>query len=599
MGGMIEEHLARLWTFVHDVWSFDRRRFVLAALLVILGTAAEMAGVALLLQVLSLVSGKAGAGSRGAIDLMQAARGTGRLRQLAVVLVLIAVAMILRTVLLARRQLAVAGFELDYLRAKQTQIVRVLADAPWDKVARLRHARINHMLGYDVYRIGLAATGLLQSIAGGLILMVQLAIAAWIEPRLTAVVVVVLFLGGLASFTFLRAANRLGHTVTDANVGLLNDAGQFLGALKVARSQNLDQAFVTSFEAGLQTINQAEFGFLLRQSRMRMRATVAASIAGLAIAFVGFGPMGTDPARVIVLLVILTRMAAPAMQIQIQAIEMMRSLPAFEALQSLKLDLAPPVADEGIAVRPAPAFAEIRFERVSFKHGGGETGGGVRDLSMTISPGEFLGVMGQSGAGKTTLADLLVGLYEPDEGVIRVDGEVQRLSVTPGWRAMIAYVAQDAFLRHDTVRANLVEQTGIDDARLAELLRLTGADSVVARLPEGLDTQVGERGSLISGGERQRLALVRALARAPQLLILDEATNAIDPAGEAELLARLDDLRPGLTIVSIAHRAESLRLCERVVAMEGGEIVDVRSTASDARCLTGVSAVPATDDITS
>ncbi len=579
---MMRAHIVRLRGFVDDVWSFNRQQFALAAILVVLGTAAEMVGIALLLQVLALIAGGAGTGGKAAVDMIRTSGGTGRLGQLAVVLLVIALAIMLRTVLLARRQLAVARFELDYLRTKQMHIVRILADAPWAKVARLRHARINHLLANDVFRVGLAATGLLQMIAGSLVLMIQLAVASWIEPRMTALVIGILVVGGLAGIVLLRAANKLGHTVTDASVELLNDAGQFLGALKVARSQNLGGAFVTTFAAGLQTIYEAEIGFILRQNRMRTRATVAAAVVGLAIAFVGFGPMREDPAHVIVLLVILTRMVAPAMQMQTQAIEMIRSLPAFEALQSLEADLALNGSNGEATQRPAPAFAEIRFERVSFAHGGLETGGGVRDVSLTIAPGDFLGIMGQSGAGKTTLADLLVGLYEPDAGVIRVGGEVQRLSVTPGWRDMIAYVAQDAFLRHDTVRNNLVAQTGIDDVRLAELLRLTGADSVVARLPSGLDTHVGERGSLISGGERQRLALARALARDPRLLILDEATNAIDPAGEAELLARLDRLRPGLTIVSIAHRVESLRLCERVMAMAGGKIIDARTNAVEA-----------------
>lgn len=591
---MMRVHIVRLRNFAHDVWSFDPRHFALVGVLVVLGTAAEMVGVALMLQVLALLSGHAGTGGQGAIAFIRASGGTGRLGQLAVVLTVIALAITLRTLLLGRRQVAVARLEFDYLRTKQLQVVRILADAPWGKIARLRHARINHLLANDVFRIGLAATGLLQMIAGSLVLIVQLAAASWIEPRLTALVIAILVVAGLAGSRLLRAANQLGHTVTDANVDLLNDAGQFLGALKVARSQNLGGAFVTTFAGGLQTIYQAEMGFLLRQNRLRTRATCVGAVVGLGIAFVGFGPMRGDPAHVIVLLVILTRMVGPAMQIQSQAIEMIRSLPAFEALQALKADLTPEVQDTALVQRPAPPFAEIRFEHVSFTHGGLDSGGGVQDLSLTILPGEFLGIMGQSGAGKTTLADLLVGLYEPDAGVIRVGGEIQRLSVTPGWRDMIAYVSQDAFLKHDTVRNNLVAQTGIDDLRLAELLRLTGADRVVAGLPEGLDTPVGERGSLLSGGERQRLALVRALARNPRLLILDEATNAIDPAGEAELLARLDRLRPGLTIVSIAHRVESLRLCQRIIAMAGGKIVDARTAVSEKAAVTGADAVLAT-----
>jgi ATP-binding cassette subfamily C protein len=219
----------------------------------------------------------------------------------------------------------------------------------------------------------------------------------------------------------------------------------------------------------------------------------------------------------------------------------------------------------------------IVFQNVGFQHrpdADNNELAGVSGVNLVIEPGEIVGIAGPSGAGKTTLADLLVGLFPPQQGRITVGGRPLEGAVLAAWRAQLSYISQDAFLFHDAVRRNLDWATpSATESDMWWALELAGADALVRRMPAGLNTVLGERGTLISGGERQRLALARAVLRKPRLVILDEATSAIDVAGERTIFDRLRAISPRPTLVIVAHRAESLACCDRTVRIEAGRIV--------------------------
>jgi len=247
---------------------------------------------------------------------------------------------------------------------------------------------------------------------------------------------------------------------------------------------------------------------------------------------------------------------------------MVYTLPSFLAVRALGEQLGE--AAGATSPVPSPPPGPIALDGVTYRHAGG---GGVADVTLTVPPGAFVGIAGASGAGKTTLVDLLITLLSPQSGELRVGGVSLHGARATGWRDRLAYVPQEGFLFHDSIRRNLGWGAGaLDDAALWDALALAGADALVRALPEGLDTVVGERGALLSGGERQRLAIARALLRRPRLLVLDEATNAIDAASEAMLLARLAALDPRPTIVMISHRAESLGVCDQVITIERGAV---------------------------
>jgi ATP-binding cassette subfamily C protein len=199
------------------------------------------------------------------------------------------------------------------------------------------------------------------------------------------------------------------------------------------------------------------------------------------------------------------------------------------------------------------------------------TGGGVSDVSLTIAQGAILGIIGPSGSGKTTLVDLLAGLLIPQTGSITVGGRALDETSIDDWRQHVAYVAQDSFIFPESIARNLQwSGSPTDETTLRRAMSITGLDSLVEKWPQGLETAVGHRGAMLSGGEKQRVAICRALLRHPRLLILDEATHALDIASEGRVLEGLSNMADRPTIVFVAHRKESLAHCDQIVTVEAG-----------------------------
>lgn len=222
-----------------------------------------------------------------------------------------------------------------------------------------------------------------------------------------------------------------------------------------------------------------------------------------------------------------------------------------------------------------PFEHEITLRGVSFRYPGGPEV--IRRLDFTIRKGERIGIRGASGIGKSTLFQLLLGLYEPTEGEIRIDGTLLTPATRRLWQNRIGYVPQRPFLRNGTLAENVapgLPSEEIDRQRVREALERAQAGAFVASLPRGIDTPVGACGSRISGGQRQRIAIARALYRQSDVLFLDEATAALDDRTEEALLRSLDDLareHPGWTLLMIAHRAHSLIHCRRILDLGNGD----------------------------
>jgi len=558
--------------FLRDLAAYAGRKGAAAAVFVALCAALEGLGLMLIVPLLGVVTGT-GPGrlhhlADGVFAFFGIATPFGRLLLLMAVFVLL---MLLRAVVVSRRGILLAELRIGFVESRRFCVTERLAAARWDQVVRLRHARITHLMSGDIQRIGVAANALLQGLAAVAVLAAQGVLALLLNPLLALLALALAAASFLALIPVLRRARLLGSYVTNANLTLLDSTAQFLGGLKTAVSQNLQGSYLAEFHRTQQDLTARQIEFIRRQTGSQIGLTTISALVGAGLVLAGFGIFHTSPPVLIALLVIVARMSGPAIQVQQNAQQLAHALPAYEKVRELIGELS--AAKEPPAGNVVPPAGAVVFDAVSFAHGeDGEAPRGVYDLNLSIAPGEFLGLGGPSGAGKTTFADLLAGLFPPQAGRITVGGRVLDETTQTGWRSSISYVSQDPFLFHDTVRRNLAwANPAASEEAMWQALELAGA-GFVRRMEHGLDTVAGERGTLMSGGERQRIALARAVLRNPRLLILDEASNAVDVAGEREILERLRRLSPRPAIVMIAHRPESLRFCDRVLMLENGRL---------------------------
>ena len=198
----------------------------------------------------------------------------------------------------------------------------------------------------------------------------------------------------------------------------------------------------------------------------------------------------------------------------------------------------------------------------------------VRNINFTIKKGTSVGLIGQSGSGKSTLADILLGLFCPQEGKVLVDG-VNIFENLEKWRNTVSYVPQTVFLRDDTIRNNIafgVEEDKIDDDKIWNAIRMAQLEELIHTLPEGINTHMGERGIRFSGGQKQRVAIARALYNNPDILVLDEATAALDNDTEAAVMEAIEALHGQKTLVIVAHRLSTIRKCDEIYEVTDGSI---------------------------
>lgn len=509
----------------------------------------------------------------------------GRVRLLAFFALALFVLFLLNSLVDVRR--AYAASWVNY------RILLTLQEQMFERLQRLSHrfhgkAKVGDLmsrLSQDLDAIRNAMTAVLVQ---GVFLTIQAVFAAgaalFLDPLLGVLTLVVVPLFAL-SYVLLLSRVQQASKDAQARFGEVMTASQEnLSAQPVIKAFGLEEQAVESYRARLLAVFRAVLRVVTLGAVFNASVGMAITIGqllvlgvggylviegditlGTLVAFVGLLPSFFQP---------ITALATVGQTVQ----------KASGAMERVREVLEEPIE---IEERPGatalePLAGEIRFERVTF---GYEPGRPVlHTLDLTIPAGSHVAIVGPSGSGKSTIVNLLLRFWDPDEGRVLFDGSDLRDATLVSLRGQTALVFQDTFVFDTTVRENIgIGREGASDAEIAAAARAARLDDWVESLPARFDTVLGERGVRMSGGQRQRLALARALLRNPSILVLDEATSALDPQTEREILDTLLTLTRGRTTVSITHRLSLAATADRVLVLDNGRLVEQGSHAELAR----------------
>jgi ATP-binding cassette, subfamily C, bacterial len=466
---------------------------------------------------------------------------------------------------------------LGYELALSRRLYQAIISADWLFLVRRRSSDFTHALTAELARVATCTYLLIGALANGTLALVYIAIALKLSAGMTLLVLATGAVLLLLSRRWMRDVHRGGSAVSESVSEVYSAATEHLQNLKAMKfydAQTSDLEMFSSLQSSA-----------LQQSLENTRSQAAAAFwfeAGSllvlgAIIFASLQILNVAPASILLLLAVFTRLfpRLAAGQSQLQAF--LTELPAFENLMTIYQECVanaevPSAAGPGPAPALSPAH-EIRLEHVGFRYEP-DRPLVLDDLSLAIAAGRVTAIVGSSGAGKSTVADLINGLLAPVTGQVLVDGVELTPQTARAWRRHVGYVAQDTVLFHDTVRNNLRwANPDASEKEMRESLGLAAAEFVF-ELPQGLDTTVGDRGMLLSHGQRQRIALARALLRKPGLLILDEATSSLDFDNEKRILDAIERLQGRATVLLIAHRISAIQRAEIIYVIENGRVAE-------------------------
>lgn len=564
--------------YVLEMYNMSRLRFALNILLMIgLGTI-EGIGVLLIIPLLYVTGVVPGveAGNDFTSRLAAYIRNAGINLNLPIVLFLYMFVNFVQSWLQRTQMLLNISIMQDYSIHITTKLFRAVVYAEWQLLISKTRSAITNTLINETVRIYSGINSFLQFMVTAVITAVQIALALLIAPSLTLWVLAGAGVVFVLLQPVLKEAHEIGDELSRISERLFFNLTEHLNGIKEIKACGIESEQIGTFVKLRNMLKGNLMRYMVLQTRTDLLYKVGAAVFISAFLYSAVEIFKLSPWDFILIAVIASRLWPKISSLQ-QTLQNINNVAAvFTSVSRLEQDCL--ASRENISEKHTDERVELKqgieFRNVSFYYDEARASYALQGVDLSLRSGTTTAIVGVSGSGKSTLVDLLIGLLLPKQGEILIDGVPLTEKLRP-WRNSIGYVPQDAFLSNMSIRENL--QWFCPDASEEDIwsaLRVAAIESLVASLPEGLETVIGDRGVRLSGGERQRIVLARALLRKPSILILDEATSSLDSENEQRIQQAIESLQGKLTILVIAHRLSTVRKADTIVVLEQGRIVE-------------------------
>ena len=564
-----------LGRYTNSLFQLMPKKVTLALCLMVLISLTQGVSLILLVPLLQLVGLNVTQGSLGQIAGVVSTVFTSLGLQLNIATVLIIyVAVISFIAILNRLQtLMTAEIQFQFAAHMRKQLYMAITNSNWLFLSTMKSSNFAHALTNEIERISNGTGRFLSLLSSIMILIVYIIFAL----KLAGIITGVIFIVGISILLVLRRmvnkSRSSGQEITTTTQDLYSSILQHLDGMKTIKSFGMQDENIRVFSNQTNKVAKNYLKMIQTYADVKLLFDVGTVIV-LAIMVIILLEVIKLPTASLFLLIYLFIMMIPQFSIIQNSYQyFITMLPAYNNVIMLKEQCLENTEVKDIGERVELNNA-IELKNVWFSYQSDEYFS-MKDLNLKIYAGKTTAIVGLSGAGKSTVADLVMGLIQPNEGEITVDDIPINKNFPGYWKDQIGYVAQETFLFNETIRLNLLlAQPKANEKDIIDALKLASANEFVSKLPEGLDTVIGDRGVKFSGGERQRLALARALLRKPSLLILDEATSNLDSKNEKKILKAIDDLHGEITILIIAHRLSTIENADYIYLIDEGQILE-------------------------